>query len=440
MVWRLELVRGDLGAACQRIHVCEVGEIWAPTNSDEVGIGLKPAQQILGEIQRAYVCLQEVSLKAKALRLRITDPSLVLQDYKERSVQTLFGVLRLKVPRLKRPNSSLPAPQLFEGNARSSSEYDAMRSKLGAFMSFRSGETMIRDFFPLAVGASERTLRRRVLRRGRLLTRKQVYSGKSEGARAIDLGIDTTFVRSSSVRGPRHHEILVGVASNSDGDCVKLGVAIGAVDRPSNVIKQSMIDLGLSDETEVTSFTDGALNLRNYLKQAGVKTPPMLDWAHLARRVQIAKTTAKDLKCKTNAEARARPLIKRTLQTLHWRLWHGNTEGAHDAIKRVERLLRPFHIDQTRARTAIPAMRLQTAVGHISTYLESQAAYLVNYGQRKRNGLPIGTATTEGLANSLVNQRMNKRQQMRWSLEGANAVVTVRLHYINSQERLKLAA
>jgi ABC-type methionine transport system ATPase subunit len=65
---------------CQRISVCEIGEILTPTSVDEVGARLKPAQQIMGEIQSSYVRLQEANMKAKALMLRVGDPSLVLQD------------------------------------------------------------------------------------------------------------------------------------------------------------------------------------------------------------------------------------------------------------------------------------------------------------------------------------------------------------------------
>lgn len=35
------------------------------------------------------------------------------------------------------------------------------------------------------------------------------------------------------------------------------------------------------------------------------------------------------------------------------------------------------------------------------------------------------------MANALVNRRMNKLQQMRWSVAGAHAVVTLRAHYMN---------
>ena len=46
---------------------------------------------------------------------------------------------------------------------------------------------------------------------------------------------------------------------------------------------------------------------------------------------------------------------------------------------------------------------------------------LSNYADRHRAGLRVGTAITEGAANFLVNHRMNKSQQMRWSRRGAAA-------------------
>jgi len=52
-----------------------------------------------------------------------------------------------------------------------------------------------------------------------------------------------------------------------------------------------------------------------------------------------------------------------------------------------------------------------------------QSAWLVNYAERHRAGLPVGTAITEGTANFLVNRQMNKSQQMRWSRRGADLLL-----------------
>jgi len=73
-----------------------------------------------------------------------------------------------------------------------------------------------------------------------------------------------------------------------------------------------------------------------------------------------------------------------------------------------------------------PSRRLWKALREIDRYLTSQSAWLVNYAERHRAGLRVGTALTEGTANFLVNRRMNKPQQMRWFRGGADLLLQVR--------------
>ena len=60
-----------------------------------------------------------------------------------------------------------------------------------------------------------------------------------------------------------------------------------------------------------------------------------------------------------------------------------------------------------------------------------RANWLVNYAKRYRAGLRVGTSVTEGTANFLVNRRMNKSQQMRWSRRGADLLLQVRCALYN---------
>ena len=60
------------------------------------------------------------------------------------------------------------------------------------------------------------------------------------------------------------------------------------------------------------------------------------------------------------------------------------------------------------------------------TYIEINKGALIDYGQRHQAGKPISTSRAEGTVNQLVSARMNKRQQMRWSLRGAHRVLPVR--------------
>ena len=77
--------------------------------------------------------------------------------------------------------------------------------------------------------------------------------------------------------------------------------------------------------------------------------------------------------------------------------------------------------------------RLWTALREIDRYLTSQSAWLVNYAERHRAGLRVGTSITEGTANFLVNRRMNKSQQMRWSRRGADLLLQVRCAALNGK-------
>jgi hypothetical protein len=71
------------------------------------------------------------------------------------------------------------------------------------------------------------------------------------------------------------------------------------------------------------------------------------------------------------------------------------------------------------------------ALHALDGYLIGQNAWLVNYAERHRAGLRVGTAITEGTANFLVNRRMNKSQQMRWTRRGADLLLQVRCAVYN---------
>src|ERR1019366_6176255 len=83
------------------------------------------------------------------------------------------------------------------------------------------------------------------------------------------------------------------------------------------------------------------------------------------------------------------------------------------------------------AESPLPSRKLWTALQALDGYLTGQSDWLVNYAERHRAGLRVGTAITEGTANFLVNRRMNKSQQMRWSRNGADLLLQVRCAVYN---------
>src|SRR3712207_9129350 len=83
--------------------------------------------------------------------------------------------------------------------------------------------------------------------------------------------------------------------------------------------------------------------------------------------------------------------------------------------------------------TTLFRSKLWHALHAVDAYLSGQSAWLVNYAERHRAGLRVGTSVTEGTANFLVNRRMAKSQQMRWSRRGADLLLQVRSAVYNGR-------
>ena len=67
-------------------------------------------------------------------------------------------------------------------------------------------------------------------------------------------------------------------------------------------------------------------------------------------------------------------------------------------------------------------------------YVENNAATLVNYGARCRKGMPISSSSiAESAVNLVVSHRMAKKQQMRWTDEGAHCLAQVRVADLNGE-------
>ena len=111
-------------------------------------------------------------------------------------------------------------------------------------------------------------------------------------------------------------------------------------------------------------------------------------------------------------------MIITEVERLRWRIWNGKAKDAQISIDRIHALLPSFESE--------PARKLRRALDAVDRYLRSQSAYLVDYAERHRAGLRVGTSLTEGTANFLVNRRMAKSQQMRWSRRGADLLLQVR--------------
>ena len=191
-------------------------------------------------------------------------------------------------------------------------------------------------------------------------------------------------------------------------------------------------EVGQTADTELTAFTDGCPGLRSILVDAGITEPPVLDWFHIAMRLQHAKKRRAACRPTSRSGRQARAVIVAEVDRLHWRIWNGKAKDAQVTLERIRQVMPVFQGERGHRRGR-PSRRLWTALREIDRYLTSQSAWLVNYAERHRAGLRVGTSITEGTANFLVNRRMNKSQQMRWSRRGADLLLQVRCAVFNGK-------
>ena len=89
------------------------------------------------------------------------------------------------------------------------------------------------------------------------------------------------------------------------------------------------------------------------------------------------------------------------------------------------------------------ARRLVARCAELQTYIETNEGALIDYGERSRAGKPISTSRAESTVNQLVNARMNKRRQIRWSPRGAQRMLQVKAAVLDGRfghQALQLAA
>jgi hypothetical protein len=283
--------------------------------------------------------------------------------------------------------------------------------------------------FPVDAARHPETVRRHALKVGETLgecatTRPEV------AASAVVVTLDSTFIRSCE-QEQRHLEVRVGNVEAASGGRPVFGSVVRARTDIKVLINRNLDAVRRTGETELTAFTDGCSGLRNILAGAGVTTAPVLDWFNIGMRLKHLGQIASGLSCDNPSREAAKAVIIEEVERLHWRLWNGKATNARVSIDRIHVVMHHFKGEVDARKSIALSRKLWTALHALDGYLTGQSDWLVDYAERHRAGLRVGTAITEGTANFLVNRRMNKSQQMRWSRRGADLLLQIRCAVYN---------
>jgi hypothetical protein len=423
-----------LSAAGGEGHSVDIMEISRPDDLGDIanlGLTLTEAKQLLARVQCEISTAQARQHAVRRPVCPCREDVCRVKDYRDHSVATLFGQVTMRLPRFRcgACGRIIETGLNWPSHCRSTPELDRLRAHLSALMSYQVAADLLKQMFPVDAGTDPETLRRHTLKAGAALVDRAAIRPPAV-VPAITVTVDATFIRSREDDG-RHFEVRVGnVETKAGGRQVFGGVAKAATDIEA-LIRKNLDAVGGNRDTVLTAFTDGCPGLRGILAGAGVLEPPILDWFHIAMKLQHLKQVADGLAAGDPARAAAKAVIVAEVERLHWRIWNGKAKSARKSIDRIRPVMHHFRGERDGRQSIAPSRKLWTALRALNKYLTGQSAWLVNYAARHRAGLRVGTAITEGTANFLVNRRMNKSQQMRWSRGGADLLLQVRCAVYN---------
>ena len=432
MAWIVRLV--SVGADGTE-HSTDVLQIPRPdTLADLASLGLTLAEskQLLAGVQQEIVGAQARIHAALRPECRNCGATCRMKDYRQHEIATLFGQVTVRLPRFRCARCGITEAGVdWPPRVRSTSELDRLRAQLSALLTYRTAADLLGQMFPIDAGRDPESLRRHTFKVAETLPmRPTTEAPVSAGVETITLTLDATFVRSCE-DGERHLEIRIGNVETAAGGRQVFGAVAKTDTDLAALIRGNLDAVGRTKNTVLTAFTDGCPRLRRILLDAGIDSLPILDWFHLAMRLQHLTQVAGNLSPDNPERAAAKVVIVEEVERLRWRLWNGKAQDAGISLDRIQAVMHLYQGEPDCRRSIAPSRKLWTALQALNEYLLGQSDWLVNYAERHRAGQRVGTALTEGTANFLVNRRMAKSQQMRWTRRGADRLLQVRCAVYN---------
>jgi hypothetical protein len=423
------------------VEACEFFRPMTEFSAETVGLSLDDGKKLLHAVQQHVVESQTWELTEP---YRICPTCLGLQrlkDYQVRRLDTVFGTVRFRSPRLISCDCEPPfflevafCPFMLRLPERSTPELQRLQATLASEMSYRRAANILRRFLPASSNLNHATVQNRTLRLGERLQAAgyapaEAATPSSKAPAKVTLTVDGGFVRSQATGGPPNFEIVTGrIVSPGDRPYVFAWVRSEAgsmQERLMSVLRAKTI----APEPQVSVITDGDTGVQHLHRLLAGRVRSILDWFHVSMRVRWLEQIVSGLDNHSETEYYTKRLLAEYLAKLRWHFWHANVKKAKDKLRHIIALCRCVIPETASFRTRLD--HLDDRAYEFFYFLRSNKGTLIDYGKRYRAGKPVSTAMAESAVNQVINARMCKRQQMRWSPRGAHLLVQVRCAVIN---------
>src|SRR5882724_58296 len=422
---------------------------------ETLGLSLAEANALLASVQRAVVTQQTTEYLAQHATCAQCGTHRHRKGSRPIVYRTLFGTLRLPNDRLFHCPCHPHSTQTFSPLAdrlpeRTAPERLYLEAKFASLMSYGLTIKLLEEILPLdrLNTTSVRHHLQAVAQRceDELGDEQAMFVEGCERDREelprpelpLTVGIDGGYVHSceQTTRHEGWFEVIVGKSITAEGTAKCFGFVQGYDQKPKRRLFELLTSQGMQMNQQVTFLSDGGDTVRDLQLYLNPQAEHLLDWFHLAMRLTVLHQTAKGLPQVINTEDGEEPYalrdpILKTLESTKWYLWHGNVFRALQEIESIS-----MDLDAAGTEMSDPTVRkLLKAVEEFQTYIENNAGFIPNYGERWRSGERISTGFVESTVNQVISKRMVKKQQMRWSPRGGHLLLQIRTRVLNEELR-----
>ena len=404
----------------------------------QLGVIHREGKRILWNLQRALLTQQTEHYFACRRPCNQCGAPRTIKDYRGRILRTVYGPVQLRLPRFNRCQcEQASSPYVWLGADylpnRSTPEWSAMQAALGARVPYREAAFILNAFAPGAGSHNHGTIRNETIRVGSRITLEDavIAPGQQPGPTTSGaVAIDGTCVKGHRRDGLSRLNVVVGSVGLQEER--KAAFAFVQQHEPhQRKLKAMWQRLGCHESTALHVVTDGDTALHNLVKKTFPGTTRhTLDWFHIAMRLNAIERSIGYGLMRANQSAKVIRQVERELESIHHHLWHGDHElvcpWLGEMVDRIEAMIPPHYLDRySPLRSTLDKMI--DLRNYLLGFQEEVVAYSIAHADKQ----PVSTAPVESLINRLVNHRMNKRQQMRWSIRGAHHVLQVRVALVN---------
>lgn len=316
-----------------------------------------------------------------------------------------------------------------------------LHAKLGAMLPYRQALEILSLLLPSSGRDSHVSIRNHTIAIGQAVRNSTPPISRGHSAEPnAELGIDVGYIRKIRPRSkPKDSPSETGAISILVAAVGPRGkrprVWASAQPRTTNLnveMTRFLASSGYDDQAKVQVISDAAKDLADLTDKLPHDSRWMLDWAHIGRKLWLIDQSITPL-----AYGRLTPNGSAfELWDLFVRfrsfVWTGQTRKWQDAGQRLYELLE-LREDVDTQGLAMQARLTRRRLVDALAYLEANINSLIDYRGYQKAGRRISTGYVESSINRLIGRRMSKDQHMRWSRDGADGVVQVRVALQNQE-------